>query len=198
MTKLIKYILALVIAISLFLAYTIYTNNKSVPPLDVNDNQIPVEREIEKVDYSPPLNSEPEINTEFNNTNSSDNTKTQNKSESSAPQTEIAMAKTQAAPINAQRASSVSLAQCLADSGAKLYGAFWCSHCRAQKELFGEDAKNLPYIECANPDGKGQLQICKDNNIGGYPTWVFNDTSRVSGGMSLEQLSAKTGCAIAQ
>jgi len=84
-------------------------------------------------------------------------------------------------------------AQCIKDSGAKLYGASWCSHCKNQKKLFG-NSKNLPYVECATPDGKGQVQICADAKIEGYPTWVFADESSQSGELSFEILSQKTGC----
>ena len=53
-------------------------------------------------------------------------------------------------------------AQCLKNKGATFYGAFWCSHCQSQKELFGRSAKLLPYVECSNPNGQGQLQVCTD------------------------------------
>lgn len=84
-------------------------------------------------------------------------------------------------------------AQCLKDSGAVFYGASWCSHCQNEKERFG-NSKNLPYVECSTPDGQSQLQICVDKKIEGYPTWIFADDSRESGDLTLEQLSAKTGC----
>lgn len=84
-------------------------------------------------------------------------------------------------------------AKCLTDSGAKFYGASWCSHCRNQKKLFG-DSKNLPYVECATSDGNGQAQFCADAKIEGYPTWVFADGSRESGELSFEMLSQKTNC----
>src|SRR5665811_873658 len=31
-------------------------------------------------------------------------------------------------------------AQCIKDSGTVFYGAFWCSHCQAQKKMFGSSA----------------------------------------------------------
>jgi len=34
------------------------------------------------------------------------------------------------------------LAQCIADSGAKFYGAFWCPHCQNQKQAFGSAANH--------------------------------------------------------
>lgn len=86
------------------------------------------------------------------------------------------------------------LAQCINDSGAKFYGAFWCPHCANQKKLFGTSQKLLPYIECSTPDGKGKLPICEDAGIEGFPTWVFPDESRLSGEVDLATLSEKTMC----
>jgi hypothetical protein len=88
------------------------------------------------------------------------------------------------------------LAECISDSGAKFYGTFWCSHCINQKKAFGDDAKLLPYIECSTADGKSQLQICTDNNITGYPTWVFSDGERQSGEIALAELARQTGCSL--
>ncbi len=88
-------------------------------------------------------------------------------------------------------------AVCLKDKGAVFYGAFWCSHCREQKDMFGKSVKLLPYVECSTPDGQGQLQICKDKNIQSYPTWDFikgTTTQRLSGTLSLSALSENTGC----
>src|SRR3990167_3454312 len=87
-------------------------------------------------------------------------------------------------------------AQCLGEKGAIFYGAFWCSHCQAQKKLFGTSAKLLPYVECSNVNGRGQLQVCNDKNIKSYPTWDFADGERKEGEVSLADLSAKTGCAL--
>jgi len=91
-----------------------------------------------------------------------------------------------------------SFAQCLADKDAVFYGAFWCSHCQAQKARFGRSTKFLKYIECSTPDGQGQLQVCKDASITTYPTWQFNGTStdRVTGEMELVDLAQKTSCVL--
>lgn len=83
---------------------------------------------------------------------------------------------------------------CLKDKGVTFFGAFWCPHCQAQKKLFGNSAKKLPYMECSTPDGKSQTQICKDENIKSYPTWRFADKSEETGEVSLEKLSEKSGC----
>lgn len=89
-------------------------------------------------------------------------------------------------------------AMCLKDKGAQFYGAFWCPHCQNQKALFGRSAKELPYIECSTPDTKAQLQVCKDKGINTYPTWDFADGERMTGEISLQALSQKTGCELPQ
>lgn len=86
------------------------------------------------------------------------------------------------------------LASCLKERGAVFYGAFWCSHCKNQKTMFGKSASLLPYVECSSPDGQTQLQACKDEHIVTYPTWVFPDESRQTGEISLKTLAEKTGC----
>lgn len=91
-----------------------------------------------------------------------------------------------------------SFAKCLKNSGAKLYGASWCPHCQNQKAIFEKSAKYLPDIECAGPGGKGINSICREAKITGYPTWVFADGSRVSGEMSLAELSEKTACQLGE
>ena len=45
------------------------------------------------------------------------------------------------------------LAQHLAQSDAKFYGASWCPACNEQKRVFGAAARHLPYVECS-PDGR--------------------------------------------
>jgi hypothetical protein len=85
-------------------------------------------------------------------------------------------------------------ATCLKDKGATFYGAFWCTHCQAEKKLFGSSEKLLPYVECSTPDGGSQTQICKDKNIQGYPTWIFADGSILTGEIPLATLADKTSC----
>ncbi len=84
-------------------------------------------------------------------------------------------------------------AQCLGNNGAKFHGAWWCSACRQQKSLFASAQKDLPYIECSNPD-RTQTQECTDLGIKSYPTWKFTDGTEVKGVMSLEDLAEKTSC----
>lgn len=85
-------------------------------------------------------------------------------------------------------------AQCLADKGAKFYGAFWCPHCQAQKARFEAAASLLPYVECSTPDGKSQLPMCTEKGVKQYPTWIFADGSQLTGEVELAALAEKTGC----
>ena len=87
-------------------------------------------------------------------------------------------------------------ANCLTEKDVKFYGAFWCSHCARQKQLFGDAIEKINYIECSLPDRSAQTSICIQNNITGYPTWEFADNTRLSGEQTLETLSKKTGCAL--
>lgn len=89
-------------------------------------------------------------------------------------------------------------ATCIKDKGAVFYGAFWCSHCKNNKEMFGTSQKLLPYVECSTEDGLGQLQVCKDKNITAYPTWEFPDGTRQMGEVQLATLAEKTGCVLPQ
>lgn len=90
------------------------------------------------------------------------------------------------------------LAQCIADSGATFYGAFWCPHCQDQHKMFGTADEYLPYVECSTPDGQGQTQVCADAGITSYPTWVLGDGKVINGVQTPEQLAEATNCPIPQ
>lgn len=58
---------------------------------------------------------------------------------------------------------------------AKMYGAYWCSHCYEQKERLGKEAmQQIPYIECSKDGTNSQTALCREKNIPGYPTWEIN------------------------
>uniref|UniRef100_A0A2P2JMH9 Vitamin K epoxide reductase domain-containing protein n=1 Tax=Rhizophora mucronata TaxID=61149 RepID=A0A2P2JMH9_RHIMU len=91
---------------------------------------------------------------------------------------------------------ALSLAKHLHFIGAKMYGAFWCSHCVEQKQMFGKEAyKMLDYVECF-PDGyKNGTQIdkaCADVKIEGFPMWVINGQV-LSGEQELSELAKVAG-----
>lgn len=82
-----------------------------------------------------------------------------------------------------------SLAEHLAKSDAKFYGASWCPHCAEQKRLFDGSVKRLPYVECS-PGGPNapQADVCKDKDIESYPTWII-DGQRYTGVQPLDALA---------
>eukprot|EP00262_Sarcandra_glabra_P014549 TRINITY_DN427_c0_g1_i1.p1 TRINITY_DN427_c0_g1~~TRINITY_DN427_c0_g1_i1.p1 ORF type:complete len:355 (-),score=47.14 TRINITY_DN427_c0_g1_i1:552-1616(-) len=91
---------------------------------------------------------------------------------------------------------ALSLANHLRSIGAKMYGAFWCSHCMEQKEMFGQEAaKILDYVECY-PNGlkKGipAAKECVDAGIDGFPTWVIKDQV-LNGEQELTELARVSG-----
>lgn len=89
---------------------------------------------------------------------------------------------------------TASMAQCLTEKGAKMYGAFWCPHCADQKKLFGENFQFITYIECDPRGEDAQTELCAQNNITSYPTWIFADGERSVGTQPPEILAQKAGC----
>lgn len=79
---------------------------------------------------------------------------------------------------------AIGVAKRLDAVGAKMYGAFWCSHCFEQKETLGAEAMKTGafYVECF-PDGwergKQMAGICLEplngegQKLQGFPTWVI-------------------------
>ncbi len=81
-------------------------------------------------------------------------------------------------------------AKCLTDKGAVMYGAYWCSHCKAQKEAFGQSFQYVNYVECTEkPD------VCNAAGVESYPTWKIASTTLV-GEISLEDLAVDSGCVL--
>ena len=88
------------------------------------------------------------------------------------------------------------LAQCITDSGAKMYGAYWCPHCINQKELFGPSFDKITYIECDARGDNADPKACEEAGVEGYPTWIFGDGTRRSGEVPLRTLASLTGCSM--
>lgn len=68
--------------------------------------------------------------------------------------------------------NEIALAKHLTETGAKMYGAFWCPHCFEQKQILGKEAfKEINYIEC-DPQGENpQRDACIAAGIQSFPTW---------------------------
>jgi len=80
-------------------------------------------------------------------------------------------------------------AQCLASKKLTMYGATWCSHCRAEKARFGDSFKYVPYVECTS-----DANLCLAKGIESYPTWIDENGMKYVGEQGLEKLSQISGC----
>ncbi len=100
------------------------------------------------------------------------------------------------AKLNERPGTFDGFASCLAEKEAVFYGAFWCPNCGTQKQMFGRSARLIPYVECSTSDGKGQLQVCAEKGVTGYPTWDFKGGERMMGVLPFQTLADKTGCAL--
>ncbi|MBA4336441.1 hypothetical protein C0416_01530 [bacterium] len=96
------------------------------------------------------------------------------------------------APLALDEGAEVILAKCLTASGAKLYTASWCGHCKNQKDAFGDGLEYLNNTECADEDG--WAQACTDAGVKAVPTWIFGDGTTKSGNTPLATLAALNGC----
>ncbi|MAG60500.1 hypothetical protein CL619_01815 [archaeon] len=88
-------------------------------------------------------------------------------------------------------AETLALAECLTESGAKFYGAYWCPHCIDQKEMFGDAISSAPYVECTEEEA-----ACAAAGVTGYPTWIFGDGTVTQGAQSLGTLAELSGCEV--
>jgi uncharacterized membrane protein len=90
--------------------------------------------------------------------------------------------------------SELALAEHLKQSGATMYGGWFCSHCYEQKQLLGREAvkASLPYVECA-ADGKNtKVELCQKEGIKGFPTWDIKG-QKYPGVQPLEKLAELSG-----
>ena len=86
----------------------------------------------------------------------------------------------------------VALARHLTSMHAVMYGAYWCPHCQAQKEMFSAAASMLPYVEC-DPSGSGaRPDLCERAEVKSFPTWVIGD-QRLVGTQPLDALARASG-----
>jgi len=108
-----------------------------------------------------------------------------------APSTELAQA-----PAAAPQDAKVALAQHLQRSNARLYGTYWCSSCKYQKNLFGAAALEfLTEVECDPRGSNPQPELCKQKGVRAYPTWEINGQLLDPGALPLERLADLSGYA---
>jgi len=80
-------------------------------------------------------------------------------------------------------------ARCLTSKNAVMYGAYWCPHCQKVKKDFGQSFQYINYVECTV-----DVKKCTDNNINGYPTWIFKNNQRLEGEQTFQKISEISGC----
>lgn len=80
-------------------------------------------------------------------------------------------------------------AQCIASKNLTMYGAVWCSHCKAEKARFGDSFKYVPYVECPE-----KAKECVAKGIDSYPTWIDKEGQKYVGEQGLEKLAEISGC----
>jgi len=86
--------------------------------------------------------------------------------------------------------------KCLIEKGVKFYGIASDNSTQNQKAMFKTAAKDLPYIECQEPETKQLTFECQVAEIKAFPTWEFPNGNRVIGETSLKNLSELSGCTI--
>ncbi len=90
--------------------------------------------------------------------------------------------------VSEERIKMDSFAQCIADSGAVMYGTSWCSYCQSQKKDFGKSFKNINFVDCDR-----NYEECILAGVKNYPTWII-DEEIYTGKQSFNTLSRLTGC----
>src|SRR4030043_98857 len=98
--------------------------------------------------------------------------------------------------VKEEPAVTLGFADCLTSKGATLYGAFWDSSTKKQKDYFGAEIAKVSYVECGvQGDFRAQEEVCETAGIQAYPTWTIN-SQKVMGIQTLQQLAQLTGCEI--
>jgi len=80
------------------------------------------------------------------------------------------------------------VAKCMTANGVVMYGTGWCTHCQAQKHMFGNSFQYIHFVDC-----DANTQTCKDVGVQGYPTWAING-SLYPGEQSMYLLAGTSGC----
>ena len=96
--------------------------------------------------------------------------------------------------VTIQSPDLVAFAQALTQSGARFFGADWNQATTDQRELFEDGAQHLDFIELTTP-ARNSNSIAIANNLTGE-TWEFGNGLRVTGTLSLEEISQHSGIAI--
>lgn len=97
-------------------------------------------------------------------------------------------------PVN----DTAAFAKALATGGVTLYGAAWDANTTAQRQLFGDGAQFLNFVEVSNADHTLNGTATANNITTTSPTWVFANGDRLTGNQTLATLSTQASIAIPQ
>lgn len=86
----------------------------------------------------------------------------------------------------------VKLAKYLSEKGMVMYGAYWCSHCKEQKDAFGDAFQYVDYVECDAQGPNANPDECQAQGVEGYPTWIYQG-QKYAGTQSLAKLAQIVG-----
>jgi len=84
------------------------------------------------------------------------------------------------------------LAKTLAEKGMVFYGSLQSSDSVKQKELFGQSASFLDYVECDASGENAYPEECVAKEITVYPTWVYQN-QKYEGIQKLSDLAKVVG-----
>lgn len=87
-------------------------------------------------------------------------------------------------------------AKLLTANGVTLYGAAWDPTTTAQRQLFGDGSQFLNFVEITNPNRTLNGTATANNVTTTSPTWVFPDSSRLTGTQTLESLAQQLSVAV--
>jgi glutaredoxin len=81
-------------------------------------------------------------------------------------------------PLEITKISSdeaLTLAKQMESLNARMYGAYFCTHCYDQKQAFGKEAfSRISYVECTQDGEDSQLGLCREKGIRSVPTWEIS------------------------
>jgi len=94
--------------------------------------------------------------------------------------------------VTTSGAREIAVATKLQDSGATMYGAFWCGYCDKQKQLLGKEAwSKVSYVECDPRSPNAEPEKCRAAGVHAYPEWVFPGNRHVGGMLPLDALEMR-------
>ncbi len=85
----------------------------------------------------------------------------------------------------------VAFAKLLASAEVKLFAAAWDAESTIQRQLFGDGADDLFFIEVTDSEREFN-DVAAAEEVDVLPTWEFQDGSRFEGRLSLEEISVRS------